>query len=88
MLHAAMKIIWVQKWKLLPAAKIKTCFRWSPFIIDYISAYKLQMAFMILDFGSDKPRMKAELRVNQTEPNSKQYHVTYSSLQTGTKLLV
>ena len=40
MLHAAMKKIWAQKWKLLPAAKIKTCFRWSPFIIDYISAYK------------------------------------------------
>ena len=41
----------------------KTCFRWSPFRIDYISAYKSQMAFMGLDFESDKPRMKAELRV-------------------------
>ena len=41
----------------------KTCFRWSPFMKDYISAYKLQMAFMGLDFESDKPRMKVELRV-------------------------
>ena len=32
-------------------------------MIDYISAYKSQMAFMGLDFESDKPRRKAELRV-------------------------
>ena len=63
MLHAAMKIIWAQKWKLFPVRKEreKMCFRWSPFMIDYISAYKSQMAFMGLDFKSDKPRMKAEL---------------------------
>ena len=49
MLLAAMKIIWAQKWKLLPVAKIKgkkKCFRWSPFMMDYISAYKSQMAFI------------------------------------------
>ena len=54
MLHAAMKIIWAQEWKLLPVAKIKgkkTCFRWSRFMIDYISAYKSQMAFMGLDLN-------------------------------------
>ena len=32
-------------------------------MIDYISAYKLQMAFLGLDFEFDKPRMKAELRI-------------------------
>ena len=33
MLHAVMKILWAQKWQLLPVAKIKgkTCFRWSTF---------------------------------------------------------
>ena len=56
----------------------KTCFRWSPFMIDYISAwspfmidyisaYKSQVSFMGLDFGSDNPRMKAELRVMMAE---------------------
>ena len=45
----------------------KTCFRWSPFVIDYISAYKSQVSFMGLDFGSDNPRMKAELRVMMAE---------------------
>ena len=32
-------------------------------MIDYISAYKLQMAFTGLDFDANKPRMNAELRV-------------------------
>ena len=45
----------------------KTCFRWSLFMIDYISAYKSQMAFMRLDFEYDKPRMEAELRVKMAE---------------------
>ena len=45
----------------------KTCFRLSPFMIDYISAYKSQMAFMRLDFEYDKPRMEAELRVKMAE---------------------
>ena len=45
----------------------KTCFRWSPFMIDFISAYKSQMAFMGLDLESDKPRMKAELRLMMSE---------------------
>ena len=60
-----MKIMLAQKWQLLPVAKIKgkTCFRWSPRTIDCISVYKSQMAYMGLDFESDKPRMKAELRV-------------------------
>ena len=56
-----MKIIWAQTWKLLPVAKIKKKND------DYISAYKSQMAFMGLDFKSDKPRMKAELRVMMAE---------------------
>ena len=34
---------------------------------DYISAFKLQMAFMKLDFGTDKPRMNAELRIMMAE---------------------
>ena len=45
----------------------KTCFIWSAFMINYISAYKSQMAFMELDFEADKPRMKAELRVMMAE---------------------
>ena len=32
-------------------------------MINYISAYKSQMAFMGLDFEADKPGMNAELRV-------------------------
>ena len=62
MVHAAMKIIWAQKWKQLHIAKIKgkkTCFRWRAFMIDYISAYKSQMAFIGLDFEADEPRMNA-----------------------------
>ena len=47
--------------------KQKTCFRWSAFMIDYISAYKSQMAFMGLDYEADKPIMNAELRVNWTK---------------------
>ena len=59
MLHAAMKIMLAQKWQLLPVAKIKgkSCFRWSPCTINYISACKSQMAYMGLDFESDKPRI-------------------------------
>ena len=45
----------------------KTCFRWSAFMINYISAYKLQMIFMGLDFETDKLRIKAELRVMMAE---------------------
>ena len=45
----------------------KTCFRLSPFMIDYVSAYKSQMAFMWLHFESDKPRMEAELRIMMIE---------------------
>ena len=45
----------------------KTCFRWRAFMIDYISAYKSQMAFMELQFEAGKPRMKAELRVMMGE---------------------
>ena len=36
-------------------------------MIDYISAYKSQMAFMWSHFESDKPRMEAELRIMMTE---------------------
>ena len=32
-------------------------------MIDYISAYKSQMAFMGLDFEANKPRMNVELGV-------------------------
>ena len=52
------------------------------------------MAFMGLDFEADKPRMKAELGVMVVElylksnwTKLKQYHVTCSSLQIGTKPL-
>ena len=37
------------------------------FMIDYISAYKSQMAFMRLDLEVDKPRMNAELKAMMTE---------------------
>ena len=42
----------------LPVTKIKekTCFRWSAFMIDYISAYKSRMASVRLDLESNKPR--------------------------------
>ena len=36
-------------------------------MIDYISAYRSQLAFMWLDFESDKPRVNAELRVMMAE---------------------
>ena len=45
----------------------KTCLRWSAFMIDYISDYKSQTAFIGLDFEADKSRMNAELRVIMTE---------------------
>ena len=45
----------------------KTCFRWSAFMINYISGYKSQMTFMGLDFEADKLRIKAELRVMMAE---------------------
>ena len=32
-------------------------------MIDYISAYRSQIAFMGLDFEADNPRMKPDLRV-------------------------
>ena len=32
-------------------------------MIDYISAYRSQIAFLGLDFEANKPRMNAELRV-------------------------
>ena len=56
-----LKMIWVQEWEFFPIAKIKkkTCFRWSTFRIDYISAYKSQMVSMGLDFEANKPRMNA-----------------------------
>ena len=36
-------------------------------MIDYISAYKSQMAFMGLNFEADKTRMKAELKIMMAE---------------------
>ena len=36
-------------------------------MIDYISAYRLQMAFMWLDFQFDKPKVNVELRVMMAE---------------------
>ena len=36
-------------------------------MIDYISAYKSQMAFMGLHFEADKTRMKAELKIMMAE---------------------
>ena len=43
------------------------CFRWNTFMIDYISAYRSQIAFMRLDFEADKPRMNSEMRVMMAE---------------------
>ena len=62
-------IIWPQKRKKRSVAKIKikACFSWTAFMIDYVSAYKSQMAFMRLDLEIDKPRMNAELRVMMVE---------------------
>ena len=45
----------------------KTCFRWTAFMRDYISACKSRMPFMELDFVPNEPRMKAKLRVMMTE---------------------
>ena len=45
----------------------KTCFGWTAFMRDYISAYLSRMAFMELDFVPNEPRMKAKLRVMMTE---------------------
>ena len=53
-----------------PVMKItgkKTCFGWTAFMRDYISAYLSRMAFMELDFVPNEPRMKAKLRVMMTE---------------------
>ena len=36
-------------------------------MIDYISAYKSQMAFLGLALEADKPKMNAELRVMMAE---------------------
>ena len=36
-------------------------------MIDYISAYNSQMAFMELDSEADKPRVKAELTVTMAD---------------------
>ena len=62
-------IIWPQKRKQRSVAKIKikACFSWTAFMIDYVSAYKSQMTFMRLDLEVDKPRMNAELRVMMVE---------------------
>ena len=43
--------------------KGKKCLRWSAFMIDYISAYRSQIAFLGLDFEANKPRINADLRV-------------------------
>ena len=40
--------------------KGKPYFRWSGFMIDYISAYKSQIVFIGLDLEADKPSMNAE----------------------------
>ena len=36
-------------------------------MVDYISAYKSQIAFMVSDFEADKPRINAVLRVMMAE---------------------
>ena len=36
-------------------------------MVNYISAYKSQIAYMGLDFDSDKPRMNNELRIMMAE---------------------
>ena len=47
--------------------KGKTCFIWSAFMINYISAYKSQMTFVELNFEADKLGINAELRVMMAE---------------------
>ena len=37
----------------------KPCFKWTAFLIDYVSAYKSQMVFMGLDVEADERRIKA-----------------------------
>ena len=36
-------------------------------MIDYILAYRLQIAFMRLDFDADNPRLNSELRLIMAE---------------------
>ena len=43
------------------------CFRWSAFMIDYILAYRSQVAFMRLDFEADNPRLNSESRLIMAE---------------------
>ena len=45
----------------------KNVFKWTAFMIDHISAYKWQMAFIGLDFEAEKPRINTELRVMMAE---------------------
>ena len=45
----------------------KPCFKWTAFLIDYVSAYKSQMVFMGLDAEADERRIKAESRVIMAE---------------------
>ena len=47
--------------------KGKAGFRWIAFMLDQISDYKSQIAFMGLDFECDQPRMNAELGVMMPE---------------------
>ena len=58
-----MKMIWAQKWQVLPVAKLegkKNVFQIESFKIDSITAYQSQMASIRLDFEFDKPRMKTD----------------------------
>ena len=47
--------------------KGKPGFRWNAFMLDQISGFKSEIAFMGLDFECDKPRMNAELGVMMPE---------------------
>ena len=75
MMQHMLKIIWIE---LLSEVKVTFCikkkigkktlwFRSSDFMVDYISAYKLQMNFLGLNFQDGKPRMNAELTVMMAE---------------------
>ena len=65
-------------------------------MINYISAFKSQMTFMELHSEADNAKNESSVESNngwiltkdQTELNSKQCHETYSSPQTGTKVLM
>ena len=75
MMQHMLKIIWIE---LLSEVKVTFCIKkkkigkktwfWSSdFMVDYISAWKLQINFLGLNFEAGKPKMNAELAVMMAE---------------------